>query len=255
MAEAARTIAGLLSRLAQGGHLRRSDEAYVLVGLRGPRRSVAPAMVERLLARGLLRSEAGAVVISRLGEEWLAQGSHYAEQHQLLETRAITGEDGITRFAVVNAAESPLTLLARLKWLAPNEVEAGEKLRRDFTIGGLTQKTGIDYTMPIGARSHRPDMAETALAARQRFNRALKAIGPGLADLVFDLCCYLKGLEESEKARGWPRGSAKVVLRLALSRLAGHYGFGAPQTVPPRAWSAPHKESEEKEEKDGAEAP
>lgn len=237
MSDRSALIEAVLTRLSQGGYLKSADAAYVLVGLRGPRRKLSLQLVDALLARGLLRHEAGRVVIAKLGEEWLAQGSRFVEQHQVLETRCIKDDNGRDRFVVINAAESPLTLLARLKWLGPQEVEAGEKLRRDYTIGQLSQRMGIDYSQPIGARSHRPDMADTALAARQRFHRALKAMGPGHADLLFDICCSLKGLEESERARGWPRGSAKVVLRLALMQLASHYGFGPPQSAKTRSWA------------------
>jgi hypothetical protein len=64
-------------------------------------------------------------------------------------------------------------------------------------------------------------------------------VGPGLSDLLFDVCCALKGLETAEKDKGWPRRSGKVVLALALDRLAAHYGIrGASTRAPIRSWSA-----------------
>jgi hypothetical protein len=137
----------------------------------------------------------------------------------------------------VNAAESPLALLRRRQMIGVVQFEAGDKLRRDYTIGQLTPRMGVDYSAPVGGRSFRPDLAETVLAARQRFNRALCAAGPGLAEVLFDVCCYLMTLDECEKNHAWPRGSARVVLSLALDRLAGHYGMTAPSAARMRSWS------------------
>jgi len=230
-------IEALLARLKRGGQLRRHDAGYVVVGLRGPRNGVSAELVEALLTRGLIRREADKIVLAKPGEDWLTDGARFAEQHQILTTRSIKDERGRDTYVVVNAAESPLTLLQRLGWISAQEFEAGEKLRRDYTIGQISPRMGVDYAAPIHARFYRPNMAETTLAARQRFNLALKAAGPSLAEILFDVCCYLKGLEESERARGWPRGSAKVVLRLALERLAQFYGMTAPAHARTRAWS------------------
>jgi hypothetical protein len=78
------------------------------------------------------------------------------------------------------------------------------------------------------------------IAAKQRFRLAMSAVGPGLSDLLFDVCCHLKGLESIESTNEWPIRSAKVVLQIALDRLAAHYGM-AMCSVPRgrlRVWKA-----------------
>ena len=50
--------------------------------------------------------------------------------------------------------------------------------------------------------------------------RALKEVGPETGgSILLDVCCEVKGLEEAEKANGWPQRAGKVV-QIALTRLA-----------------------------------
>jgi len=72
---------------------------------------------------------------------------------------------------------------------------------------------------------------------------ALDGAGLEFSELLLDVCCFLKGLAEVERDRGWPPRSAKVVLQLGLDRLARHYGFSAqargPAHASVRTWLAP----------------
>jgi len=68
----------------------------------------------------------------------------------------------------------------------------------------------------------------------------MKAAGPTLSDLLFDVCCHLMGLEDAESGFGWPRRTGKIVLVIALDRLAAHYGLTVtgPARAPMRSWQA-----------------
>ncbi len=116
--------------------------------------------------------------------------------------------------------------------IAPHQLQAGERLRADFTRAHLMPRTTSNWSSPIssGRRSAGSGRAatftETMVAARQRVHQALDAVGPELAGLLLDVCCFLKRLEDVERERAWPARSAKVVLQLGLDRLARHYGYG-----------------------------
>ncbi|MCW5691882.1 MAG: DNA replication protein [Pseudolabrys sp.] len=156
-------------------------------------------------------------------------------RHLALGERTVETGAGARR-VTVDEAESPLGWLARRRGrdgralIAPHQLQAGEHLRADFTRGQLMPRTTADWSGAVASDRRGPskglaDVTDAALAARQRVNAALEAVGPEFSGLLLDLCCFLKRLEDIEQARGWPARSAKVVLQLALDRLARHYGY------------------------------
>ncbi|QCK88773.1 DNA replication protein [Phreatobacter aquaticus] len=144
----------------------------------------------------------------------------------------------------IDLKESPLRWLASRKdasgvpFLSPHEVEAGERFRLDFTLAGLSPKLGSSWQAPVSrgsAGGHGLDYADVVIAARQRLRHAETAVGPDFASLLLDVCGFLKGIEEVEKARGWPVRTAKVVLKLALAALARSYGLRGEAQGPARS--------------------
>ena len=159
----------------------------------------------------------------------------FRAQHLDVATRRIMSETGAIS-VLVNDSESPLAWLARRKgrdgraMITANQFIAGEKLRADFTRGHLSPRVTSDWTAPTGGRSRTfsggaGEMTDLVIASRQRVRRAMDACGPEFSGLLMDVCCFLRGLEEVERERGWPLRSAKIVLQLALDRLARHYGL------------------------------
>jgi hypothetical protein len=164
----------------------------------------------------------------------------FARQHRLCVTHKVISKDGHETFVTINEGESPLGRMRHRGVIDAVQFDAGERLRRDFTLAGLTPRMGIDLTQPLirnagGQRAEAP-LTDMVLAAKQRFSAAMRAAGPGLNDLLFDVCCHLRGLEEAERLNGWPTRSAKVVLRIALERLADHYGLRVRGRAKLRAW-------------------
>ena len=64
---------------------------------------------------------------------------------------------------------------------------------------------------------------ERQFAAKQRFDKALEAAGKGLQDVLWRVVCAGEGLPDAEKSLGWPARSGKLVLKLALDRVADFY--------------------------------
>jgi len=185
--------------------------------------------------------------LSEPGAAWLrrtmAEGDPFAAQHQLRTTRIVIDPDGLERIVNANEGESPIGRLRARSLIDAAQFDAAEKLRRDFTIAQLAPRLGVDLTAPVvlGRRGQKDTtLTETVIAAKQRFTRAMKAVGPVLADLLYDVCCHMTGLEEAEEQLGWPRSAGRVVLTIALDRLALHYGImsAEPQHARMRSWQA-----------------
>ncbi len=175
---------------------------------------------------------------------------HFLAQHGGLG-RPEPRED-VSAAALQNEAESPLAWLARRKGkdgkplIDAAQFAAGERLRADFTRAGLTPRVTANWIAPVaqGRRSSGSPaaFADAVLAAKNRLERALAAVGADFGGLLLDVCCFLKGLETVERERLWPPRTARIVLGLALDRLAAHYGIGIEargrSRVPMRAWQA-----------------
>ena len=109
---------------------------------------------------------------------------------------------------------------------------AGERLAQDFQIAGMMPRMTSSWSEPgIGGQKRSApgagiEISDNRLAARQRVRAAINEVGSDLLDILLDICCFQLGLSDAEKARGWPRRSGKLILQIALDRLAAHYGMG-----------------------------
>ncbi len=172
------------------------------------------------------------------GELFLGGEAPFRDQHSIYELRKLTDHNGDVRQLRFNLSESPLGQLGRRRgqdgtaFLSADLVEAGERLREDFELAQMgprvTQNWDSFLTHSSRGGFSNNSSAEGPAAAHDRVSNALKALGPGLADIALKVCCFLDGLEKAEKRLGWSARSGKVVLRIALHRLANHYGIAQP---------------------------
>jgi len=239
----------LLARLAaEGGRLRKSGDKYILLGrtASGDSRGnliVATEHVLLCLRNDWLERDGSDLILSAAGRAWVRRfrsgGDSFREQHQLRSTQS-REVDGSRRPVLVNDAESPLGWLRSRKdrqgrpLITDHQYQAGERLRADYWFALLSPRVTANWSALAptdgsrrAAPSHAASLRDDVIAAKERVRRAIAEVGPELSGVLVDVCCELKGLEEAEKSQSWPKRAGKVVLQLALDRLARHYGLAA----------------------------
>ena len=199
--------------------------------------SVEGSVLSTLASEDLLVRSSHSVALSgegaRLAGRLASPSDAFQDRHRDLDLIAVASPAGPV-MALANLAESPLAQLVRRKtkdgkpFLSAREYQAGERLRSDYTRGQIMPRLGANWVASVssGRRADGSGLAEltdAALAARQRVDGAMEAVGPELSGVLIDICCFLKGLELVETERGWPVRSAKIVLKTALGVLARHY--------------------------------
>lgn len=134
---------------------------------------------------------------------------------------------------VLNDAESPLSWLRTRTaksgepLISTEQYLAGERLRLDFERSMMVRRTTTSWDMAGAGSSGNSslDVSDAAIASRQRFHKAMEAVGPELASILYQVCCMTSGLEQAERVLNLPQRSGKAVLGLALTSLARHYGL------------------------------
>jgi hypothetical protein len=155
---------------------------------------------------------------------------------RLLAERSLDGEDRKdtksgkrpARSVTVNLAESPLGWLFSRGFLTAAQFDAGERLRSDWERAQLAPRVTMTWDSAPIARSRggaAPDhyASNRQLDAKRRFEAAIGEAGPGLADILWRIVCAGEGMRDAETALGWPARAGRLVLTLALDRIASYY--------------------------------
>jgi len=219
----------------------------------------ADADISWVLKRGLVRRGASDTIsLTQDGVSWLrrtlAGDDGFQDQHRSLKTKKSIDGRRVTE----NERESPLVWLRKRRdkngapLIDDQQFSAGERLRAEFDRAQLMPRTSSNWSAAINQKAKRgasanglADAMDAALAARDRINNALRAVGSDLSGVLVDVCCFLKGLEAVERERQWPPRSAKIVLTIALNRLADHYGLNTPAKPSQRSGQMRHWATED----------
>ncbi|MEO1219935.1 MAG: DUF6456 domain-containing protein [Pseudomonadota bacterium] len=139
------------------------------------------------------------------------------------------GAKGKRRTVTVNLSESPIAWLHSRGHLTDRLFDAGEALRGDYERAQLSPSVTMRWD-PVRVRTGSRGSSEAGLspserqiAAKQRFDGAIAEAGKGLEDVLWRVVCAGEALPTAEKALGWPARSGKLVLQLALERVADFY--------------------------------
>lgn len=159
----------------------------------------------------------------------------FAGQHRELGERAVIDRGGQISILVANLSESPLARYARgeagrAPLLEPDHVMAGERLRADFHRAAMGRPAASDWTRaPRGKTpAFRFDPGDAPVAridSKRRVMDALAAAGPGFDRLLVSICLRETGMSAAERELDWPQRAGAPALKLALERLAIHYGI------------------------------
>ena len=145
-----------------------------------------------------------------------------------VSARPRAGTTRTSRSVTVNLAESPLGWLFARGHVSQRQFDAGERLRGDWERGQLAPRVTMGWdAAPVargrGAAGIAPDLGGSQIDARARFDAAIAAAGPGLGDILWRVVCAGEGMRDAETALGWPARAGKLVLVLALDRVADFY--------------------------------
>lgn len=115
------------------------------------------------------------------------------------------------------------------KYLSETHLRAGQKLFDQFVKANLRPNVTMNWeNLQSVKQSHHTgnkDMgfSETTYIARRELYESLSHVGQEFSAILVEICLFGNGLEATEKAMNWPARSAKLLLTMALDRLAEYY--------------------------------
>ena len=135
----------------------------------------------------------------------------------------------------LNLNENPISRLSIVKvgkksYLLPHHIEAAKRFSFLMERANLRSNITMNYNEgqlsgTKGSATSKSEITDMAIDARKKINDLLSNLPSDCASIIIDICGFEKGLQLCESERGWPRRSAKLVLRIGLEQLAQNFGL------------------------------
>lgn len=117
------------------------------------------------------------------------------------------------------------------KYLSETHLLAGQKLFDLFVKANVRPNVTMNWeNLQSVKQSHHTGskdvgFSEATYMARRELYESLSHVGQEFSAILVEICLFGNGLEATEKAMNWPARSAKLLLTMALDRLAEYYRF------------------------------
>ena len=206
----------LLLALAGGRSVTRDPRGWQLGDSRVP-----VTLIERLVRDELIDAHGARAKLTETGLAWVERDRDPDAPNRVLASRGREGKTAVTQ----NLGENPLAWLMRRDKITARQFAGGERMRGDYMLSQRMPSVTMRWdAMPGGSGGGGLEPSEAMIAAKKRLSGAKAAAGPGLSDILIRVACEGQELEVAERSFGWPARAGKVVLGLALDRVALFYG-------------------------------
>lgn len=151
-------------------------------------------------------------------------------QHQILEVVRGKKNEKLTK----NVGGSVIDWLMSRKTgpfcLSDAEKQAAKRFQAEYEQAHLMGRVTMNWDARLdGLKKRRTNASEnlpqSVFDTRQRVHEALTYVGPVLSDMLVEACCANYSVQENETRFSLPARSGKVMLKLALARLAVFYNY------------------------------
>ena len=193
----------------------------------------------RLLASGAVQAQGEVFVLVPSYKNRLkaanenGEKASFSAQHHPSQTRDIYNPDGLERTVSIRGGVAVFRRLAGYNdkegnpFLNAHEIEAGERFAHDYArsmMGSVATQSYSDVNSGKAQENTAENMSIMAMDARKSVMDAMAELGPGLDNAMVGICGREWNIGQLESSEGWPKGTGKTILKLALGRLSDYYG-------------------------------